>query len=82
MRQRQGFVPYQDVFEFDIPVHQALAVQVPDPFHHIQGNLQPWLQFQPSLRGKNGHFRPKSCFSLFFFTKTLKIGQFQLCFTD
>lgn len=30
-------------------MHEALAVQEPDPLHHIQGDLQPLSERQTSL---------------------------------
>ena len=31
----------QNIFQLDVPVHQALAVQVTNSLYYVDGNLQP-----------------------------------------
>lgn len=37
---------YQNVFEFDVAMHEALAVQKPDAVHNVERYLQPTSRIQ------------------------------------
>ena len=46
----QSFIPtHQHVLELDIAMHQTLAVQKPDPLHHIKSDQQPASVVESSL---------------------------------
>lgn len=40
---------HQYILQFDITMHQSLAMQKPDAFHHIKGDQQSASVVQPSL---------------------------------
>lgn len=45
----QLFWTHQDIFQFDVSVHQTLTVQEADPLHHVQGDLKSLSQRQTGL---------------------------------
>lgn len=49
---------HQNIFQLNVSVQEALAVQEADPLHHVQGDLKPLLKRQTSLEDKKKQNSP------------------------